>query len=93
MDTATRKPVATSDESGDVDLSKSETGSGEDVTGKPVACETAAVKLFAPSISQPGKTKSCKDRLVTQSARVSSHNSSLGNSILDRQGDQRTRTR
>ena len=35
MDTATGKPVATKGESGDVDLSES--GSEEDVTGKPVA--------------------------------------------------------
>ena len=37
MDTATEKPVATKEESGDVDLSESETGSEEDVTGRPVA--------------------------------------------------------
>ena len=37
IDTATGKPVATEEESGDVDLSESETGSQEDVTGKPNA--------------------------------------------------------
>ena len=38
MDTATGKPVATKEEeSGDVDLSESETGSEEDLTGRPVA--------------------------------------------------------
>ena len=37
MDTATEKPVATKEEPGDVDLSESETGSEEDVTGKPFA--------------------------------------------------------
>ena len=36
MDTATGRPVATREESGDVDLSESETGSEEDVTGRPV---------------------------------------------------------
>ena len=36
MDT-TVKLVSTKEESGDVDLSESETGSEEDVTGKPVA--------------------------------------------------------
>ena len=41
MDTATGKPVATEEESGDVGLSESETGSEEDVTGKPVAYKTA----------------------------------------------------
>ena len=35
MDTATVKPVATKEESGDVDLSESETEIEEDVTGKP----------------------------------------------------------
>ena len=39
MDTATGKPVATKEESGNVDLSESETGSGEDVTGRPVPCK------------------------------------------------------
>ena len=34
------KPVATKEESGDVDLSESETGREENVTGKPVAYET-----------------------------------------------------
>ena len=38
MDTATEKLVATKKrKSGDVDISESETGSEEDVTGKPVA--------------------------------------------------------
>ena len=51
VDTATGKPAATKEESGDVDLSESETGSEEDVTGKPVACKTAAGKPYAPSKS------------------------------------------
>ena len=51
MDTATGKPVATKEESGDVDLSESETGSEEDVTGKSVAYKTAAGKPSAPSKS------------------------------------------
>ena len=37
MDAATVKPVATKEESGDVDLSESQTGSEENVTGGPVA--------------------------------------------------------
>ena len=41
MDTATGKPVATKEASGDVDLSESETESEEEVTGRPVACKTA----------------------------------------------------
>ena len=45
------------------------------------------------SISLPWKTKSWKDTTVTQSARVSSHKSQYGSSVLDRQGDPRTRTR
>ena len=36
------------EESGDADLSESETGSEEDVTGRPVAYKTAAVKPCAP---------------------------------------------
>ena len=43
MDTATVKPVATTEESGDVDLSESETLSQEEaVLGRPSACKTAA---------------------------------------------------
>ena len=51
MDTPTGKPVATKEESGDADLSESETGSEEDVTRKPVAYETAAGKPYASSKS------------------------------------------
>ena len=49
MDTATGKLAATKEESGDVDLSESETGSEEVVTGQPIACKTAAGKPYAPS--------------------------------------------
>ena len=50
MDTGTVKPVATKEELGDVDLSsESETGSEEDVTGKPVAYKTSTVKPRASS--------------------------------------------
>ena len=51
MDKATWKPVATKEESGDVDLSESETGSEENVTWKPVACKTATEKPYASSKS------------------------------------------
>ena len=51
MDTATEKLVATKEESGDVDPSESETGSEEDVTGKPVAYKTASEKPYASSKS------------------------------------------
>ena len=49
--------------------------------------------LMDTATEKLGKTKAKKDRMVTQSTRVSSHNSSYGSSILDRQGDLRTRTR
>ena len=45
MDTATEKPVVAKEESGDVDLSESETGSEEDVTGRQVAHKTATGTL------------------------------------------------
>ena len=51
MDTARGKPVARKEESGDVDLSESVTGSQEDVTGKPVAYKTATEKTYASSKS------------------------------------------
>ena len=51
MDKATGKPVATKEESGDVDPSESEIGSEAGVTGKPVAYKTAAGKPCAPSKS------------------------------------------
>ena len=50
MDTATRKPVATKEESGDADLPESENRSlhEEEVTGRPVAHKTAAEKPLHP---------------------------------------------
>ena len=51
MDTATEKLVATNEESGDVDLSESATGSEEDVTEKQVAYGTATGKRYAFSKS------------------------------------------
>ena len=94
MDTATGKPVGTKEEPGDVDLSESETGCEEDVTGKPVAEKTAAVKPCAPSRSAcQGRPKAEKTEWSHNLQVFSSHNSSYGSSILDRQGDLRTRTR
>ena len=60
MDTATAKPAATKEESGDVDLSESETWSlhEEEVTGRPVACKTATGTPESSSKSDPGKSKS-----------------------------------
>ena len=93
MDTATGKPVATKEESRDVEPSDSETASEEDVTRKPVAYRTATGKTCASSKSDcQGGPKAERDTMVTQSTRVSSHNSSCGSSILDRQGDLRTNT-
>ena len=51
MDKATGKPVATKEEPGDVDLSESETGSEENVTGKLGAYKTATRKPYASSKS------------------------------------------
>ena len=48
MDTATEKPVATKEESGDVDLSESETESEEYVTVKPIAYKTLRRNLMHP---------------------------------------------
>ena len=50
MDTATEKPVAAKEESGDVTF-ETETESEEDVTGKPVTYKTATVKPYASTIS------------------------------------------
>ena len=43
-----------------MDLSESETGSEEDVTGKPVAYKTAAEKPYAPSTACQGSPKAEK---------------------------------
>ena len=51
MDNATGKLVPTKEEPGDVDLSESETGSQENVTGKPVAYKTATGGPYASSKS------------------------------------------
>ena len=87
MDTATEKLVAAKEESGDADLSESITGSEEDVTGRPVAFQKDKGKPCAPS-----KSDHWKNRMVTQSIHVSSHSSSYGSSLLDRQENLRTRT-
>ena len=94
MDTATGKLVATKEESDDVDLSESETGSEEDVSGNPLLMKQLWGHPIHP-VNQAAREdqKLKKDRMVTQPTRVSNHNSSFGNSILDRQGDLRTRTR
>ena len=52
MDNATGKLVATKEDSGDVDLSESETGSEENVTRKPVAHKRASGKPHASSKSE-----------------------------------------
>ena len=60
VDTATRKPVATKEDSGDVDHSESETWSfhEEEVTGRTIAYKTASVKPVASSKSDhPGSPK------------------------------------
>ena len=56
MVTATGKLVATKEESGDVDLSESETWSEEDVTGRLVAYKTATEKPCAGS-QKAGRTE------------------------------------
>ena len=77
MDTAAVKPIATKKESGDVVLSESETGSEEDVPGKPVAHEIAAGKPYAPSQSAcQGRPKAEKTEW-SHNLRVSSHNSTM----------------
>ena len=86
MDTATEKLVATSEVSGDVDLSESETGSEEDVTGKLVAYETATGKRYAFSKSDcQGSPKAERTEWSHNLHTVSSHNPSYGSSVLDRQ--------
>ena len=54
MDTATVRPVATKEESGDVELSESETWSFQDeaVTERPIAYQTATEKPHASSKSE-----------------------------------------
>ena len=92
MDTATGKPVATKEESGDVNLSESETGSEEDVTGRPFAQKQLWRNHMHRVNQTAGEAQSWKDRMVTQFSRVSTHNPPYGSSILDRQEDLRTRT-
>ena len=87
MEKASVKPVATREESGDVDLSESETWSfhDEEVIGRPVACKTVTGKPGASSKSEnSGNPEAEKKRMTTQSTRVSNHSASHGNSLLDR---------
>ena len=79
-----------------MDLSESETWSEQEeaVTGRPIAYNIAAGKPHAPSQS------ACQGRPKAEKTEWSYHlrvspatNHHFGNSILDRQGDLRTRTR
>ena len=94
MDTATEKLVATKEESGDVDLSRiwnwersRRRSDGE--TG--LLMKQLRRNPMHPVNQTPGKSKSWKNRMVTQSSHVSSHSSSYGSSLLDRQEYLRTR--
>ena len=96
MDTATVKLVATKEKSGNVDPSESETWSihEKEVTERPVAYKTAIGTPCASGKSDhPGSPKAERIEWSTQSAHVSSHKSSHGSSLLDRQENLRTRTR
>ena len=81
MDTATGKPVATKEESGNVNLSESETWSyhqEEAVLGGPIAHKKSyGETLCIQWIRLPGKSKSWKTEWSHRSTRVSSHNSSI----------------
>ena len=93
MEKVAGKLVATKEESGDVDLSESETGSEEDVTGRPVAYKTATEKPCASSKSDclggpKAERVEWSHDLHVSPATIHHH----GRSILDRQGDLRTRT-
>ena len=65
METPTEKLFVTKEESWDVDLSESETGSEEDVTGTPAAYKTVAGKPYAPSKS------ACQEREWSHNLQVS----------------------
>ena len=92
MDTATTKPVATKEESGDVDLFESETGSEEDVTGRPVAYKTATEKPNASSKSHCQGGPRAERIEWSHNLHVSPVSSPYGSSLLDRQVNLRTRT-
>ena len=64
MDTATEKPVATKEESGDVDLSESETWSfhEEEVTERRVAYETATGNLEYPANQKTWEIPKLKEK-------------------------------
>ena len=82
-------------ESGDVDISESETWSYQEeaVLARPTDQKKSKGKTQSnKKIRATGKSKSWKDRIVTQSTRVSSQNSPYGSSLLDRQEDLRTST-
>ena len=95
MDTATEKLVATKAESGDVDLSESETlefsrrhSDWETHCFLKGLGETRCIQKIRP----PRKSKRWENTIATQSTHVSSDSSSHGSSLLDRQENLRTRT-
>ena len=74
MDTATGKPVATKEESGDVDLSESETWSFQEETVLGRLVKGYGDPQCIQKIRPTSKSESGKKRMVTQSTRDSSHN-------------------
>ena len=84
MDKATGKPVATKEEPRDVDLSESQTGSEENVTGKAVAYKTATEKPCASSKSDCQGSPKAEKTEWTHNLRVSP---ATVHRLLDRQGD------
>ena len=64
----------------------------EAVTERPPAHETATGNPVHPVNQTAREVQKLKEKMVTQSSCVSSHNSLYGSSLLDRQGDLRTRT-
>ena len=86
METATVELVATEEEPGKVYLSESETWSfqGEAVTERPIAYKKATGNPMHPVNQTTQEVQKLKERMVTQSTRVSSHSSPYGSSLLDR---------
>ena len=95
MEKATVNSVATKAESRDVDPSESQSGSEEDKTGRPIVISNGYGKNRMHSVNQTvmevQKLKRYNGHTIHKF--FHNHNSVYGSSILDRQGDLRTRTR
>ena len=95
MDTATEKPVATKEESGNVDVSEAETWSFQEdevVLERPIACKRLRGNPMHPVNQTNQEVQKLKEKNGHTIYTCLQPQLTFGSSLLDRQEDLRTRT-